>query len=487
VAHVITVTNVSDSGPGSLRAAIAAAPSSYTINFDLMLPATIPLKTPLTLGKALSIVGPGASNLTISGQDRVGVFIVNAGSTVAMSGLTIAHGSFLLGGGIFNAGTLTLSGVAVSNNTQGTQLGGGIFNSGTLNLSGSTVFANAAGYGAKVNSGENGLGGGIYNAGNLNVSNSSFSDNTAIGYQNSEIATHGNANGGGIFNAQGLVTLTNTSLTNNTAGNPVAGNGGGVFTESGTVTVVDCTFANNHAAGVNAGGGGGIYSDAATVTVANSTFSGNTAFDSGGGGGSISLASGGGIYAYQGAVTIVNSTFTGNNVANDGGAIWFFAAPGSGGLTVAFSTFSGNVASQGSAISEGGTGMFRVKSSIFANSFNTCSFSPGASDGYNLSDDKNCPLGAPTDMKNVPAGLNPDGLENNGGPTQTVALLASSPAVNAIPLSSCTTISGSQVSTDQRGVSRPQGGGCDIGAYELAPARFIPPLPPQPNPPSSLK
>jgi hypothetical protein len=67
------------------------------------------------------------------------------------------------------------------------------------------------------------------------------------------------------------------------------------------------------------------------------------------------------------------------------------------------------------------------------------------------------------------ADLSPSGLQNNGGPTQTIALLSTSPAINAIPPAVCTDASGNPVLTDQRGVARPQASGCDIGAFEFVP------------------
>ncbi len=92
--------------------------------------------------------------------------------------------------------------------------------------------------------------------------------------------------------------------------------------------------------------------------------------------------------------------------------------------------------------------------------------------GYNLADDSSCTLSGPGDENNVTpgAGLDPKGLQSNGGPTQTIALLPSSPAVDYIPVADCTDTNGNPVITDQRGVSRPQGKGCDVGAYELVPA-----------------
>src|SRR5207247_915857 len=121
---------------GSLRAAIAAAASGDTINFSLTTPATITLSTALTIdstsNKSLTISGPGAAGLTISGADSVPVFVIQpligggGQITVTMSGLSIQHGSSLLGGGIYNGGTLTLVDCSVAHNTVGTQFGGGI-------------------------------------------------------------------------------------------------------------------------------------------------------------------------------------------------------------------------------------------------------------------------------------------------------------------------------------------------------------------------
>jgi hypothetical protein len=90
-----------------------------------------------------------------------------------------------------------------------------------------------------------------------------------------------------------------------------------------------------------------------------------------------------------------------------------------------------------------------------------------SSRGYNLSDDATCRFTGGTDMISTPAGLDPKGLQNNGGPTQTIALLPTSAAVDAIPVASCTDTNGNPVTKDQRGDTRPQGKGCDIGAYEL--------------------
>jgi hypothetical protein len=472
-----TVTDTGDSGPGSLRAAIASASDGDAINFDLQYPATITVASPLTFGPSVTIAGPGASNLAIDGGNSVVDLIVNAGATVAVSGLTIQHGSSLLGGGIFNGGTLTLTDVTVSNNTQGTQLGGGIFNSGTLTLSSSTVSANSAGFGVigvSGSSGESGFGGGIYNygasgGGTLTLTNSTVSGNSVIQ------ALSGSASGGGIYNDLGQVTLTNSTVTSNTAApnTGASGLGGGIYNNGtegvGTLTLTNSTISGNSAPG----SGGGIYSNLGTVTVTSSTFAGNTSLSTGGG--SVGGGFGGGIYSNAATVTVTNSTFAGNLSNQAGGGIYISL----GTLTVTFSTFWGN---QGGGGPGGGGGIYddtanstvKVKNSILANnSGQNCFFegSSGSSGGHNLSDDTSCSSAftGPGDLNYTPAGLAPSGLQNNGGPTQTVALLSTSPAINAIPLSPtnyCTDATGNSVKTDQRGVPRPQLTACDIGAFE---------------------
>jgi hypothetical protein len=93
--------------------------------------------------------------------------------------------------------------------------------------------------------------------------------------------------------------------------------------------------------------------------------------------------------------------------------------------------------------------------------------------GHNLSDDNSCTsvLTQPGDLNNTPAGLSPNGLYNNGGKTPSIALLTGSPARDAVPLSPtsyCTAIDGvTPIANDQRGVARPQGAACDIGAFEF--------------------
>jgi len=88
--------------------------------------------------------------------------------------------------------------------------------------------------------------------------------------------------------------------------------------------------------------------------------------------------------------------------------------------------------------------------------------------GYNISDDSTCNFSATGSQNNTNPGLSSAGLANNGGPTQTIALVAGSHAIDAIPLAACTDQIGKRITTDQRGFPRPDGAEslCDIGAYE---------------------
>jgi hypothetical protein len=455
----VTVTNSNDSGAGSLRGAIASAASGDTINFNLHLPATITIATPLTLGPNVTIVGPGAANLVIDGGNSVVVFIIHAPTSATISGVAIEHGSSQLGGGIYNSGTLTLTGGVVTLNGGSTHFGGGIFNSGTLTLIDSTVAMNSASPSAGAAEG-----GGIYNSGTLSLMNSTVSGN-----QVGDLGPSGV--GGGICNDNGILTVTNSTVSGNnaqtsgggiynTTPNPTgAGNGGGIFVvvnpsaaagdppASGTVIVTSSTVSGNYVnANINGGnGGGGIYNHFGTLTVTNSTFAGNLVFGSG-------VLGGGGIANEEGTVTLANSTLFGNS-ANYGEG----SSPDNGGGILNFE------------------GTMTVKNSILAKNVDgqNCSAASAQSmsDGYNLSDDASCAtiFNQIGDGNSIPAGLDPAGLKNNGGPTQTIALLSTSAAVNVIPLTPtnyCTDTDGNPVALDQRGAKRPLGRGCDIGAFE---------------------
>lgn len=368
---------------------------------------------------------------------------------------SIISGNFALnGGGILNAasGMLTVTNSTFTGNGNGIP-GGAIYNAGTLEVTDSTFSGNFAEEGA-----------GIYNQGALTVTNSTFSGNST-----SQIGR-----GGGITN---YATLT---LTDSTFSGNAAPQGGGIYNYA-ILNVINSTFQSNGSSAIVGGVvGGGIFNDTTgTLTVTKSTFSDNTTLDSGGGirndgtlhvtasTFSVNSAEFGGAIYNGGTLEVTNSTFSGN-AAEYGGGI-----DNLGMLEVTNSTFSGNFAiinGGGGGISNFGTGT--LKNTIVANSpfFGGNCSDPITDGGGNLSwPDTTCP------------GLNADPLlgplQDNGGPTQTHALLAGSPAIDAALLTNCP-------ATDQRGVSRPQGAGCDIGAYESVVYNFSGFFPPVDNLPT---
>jgi hypothetical protein len=231
-AATITVTSTADSGAGSLRDAIAAASSGDNINISVT--GTIALTGgALTITKNLTISGPGASDLAVSGNNAAQVFAVNSGATVTISGLTIENGAASGGGGgISNSGTLTVTNSIITANTTDA-FGGGIMNFGVLTLTKSTVSGNSA---SCCN------GGGIYNGGTLSLINSTIAGNSVALFF-----------GGGIYNAS-VLNMANDTLSGNTAG---CCHGGGIA-NYGTLTVKNTLLANSLKSGNCYMGSGGV-------------------------------------------------------------------------------------------------------------------------------------------------------------------------------------------------------------------------------------
>jgi hypothetical protein len=270
--------------------------------------------------------------------------------------------------------------------------------------------------------------------------------------------------GGGIFNL-GTLTLVYTNVTGNTVGrqcSSCSALGGGIYNGGGTVTISSSTISGNRASLYSTNTfpyGGGIANNSGTMTINKSTISGNTAWHPQSN--TSSRDYGAGIANLQGTLTINNSTISENKATyvSYGGGI-----SNGGTVTISNSTISGNIATHGGGIS----GSAKIQNTIIANNPNggNCSGTL-ISEGYNLSSDSTCNFNGPGDLNNHDPMLGP--LQNNGGPTQTMALLPGSLAIDGGNPAGCTDGQGHLLTTDQRGMPRPDkedSVGCDMGAYE---------------------
>src|SRR5262249_50820219 len=330
----LTVLNTLDSGPGSLRAAIAVASSGDTINFANSLKGqTITLTSgQLAITTNLDIEGLGANKLAVSGTGVSRVFDIAGGANATIAGLAIINGRAGEGAGIFNepGARLIVTDCAFQGNLAvggSFGLGGGILNEGSATVSGSTFDGNQATGG----DGGVGAGGGISNifSATLTVSNSTFTNNLAIDGQGF-LGT-----GGAIANGFGSsLTLSNSTFTSNEArGNSSESSGGALGNIFATISVSNCNFTNNLSAGFFLAGSGAFDNAFGAATISNSTFTNNRAIGTGPGAG----ASGGGLSSVHDSIlTMTNTTFTGNQAL--GGAA---GASGDGGLAEAGAFISG--------------------------------------------------------------------------------------------------------------------------------------------------
>lgn len=480
----------------------------------------------LDIGHDLTIQGAGSGVTIVDGNGAVTgdrVFqILNTAQNVTLSGMMIRNGQSLSstigvigGGGLYmeGRGHLRLSDVIIEGNTA--QNGGGIYanfssQGGSMEMDDVVVRANT------VIAGGVGAGGGVYayvpsSLSQIAIRDSQVYSNSADGtggglfvdgnnttqwsIQRSEIYSNTAASGGGIGNFVPLAlsdsnlhgnhvsfdggaieafapfALTRTTLDANTANRF----GGGIFdlqTSSNALYknfayIIGSTLSRN-----SAQYGGGIYHDGFIVqgslmTLVNSTLSGNVVYRPGGATGS---ANGGGIYVYGGQAQLLNATVASNRVQLGFGP---HSYPGiGGGLYIT------------------ATAVFTAENSLIANNArgngitldmpDDC-FSSGTVGtlAYNLiRNTTNCFVSGPQGGNIV--GLDPllGPLQNNGGSTQTRALLPGSPAIDAGAPAGCIDDLGAPLTTDQRGWARPNpaSGLCDMGAYEYSPISLFLPL-----------
>jgi CSLREA domain-containing protein len=527
-AATFTVTKIADTNDGtcnadcSLREAITAANAApdadtitlplgvYTLTFGSQLPA---------VASAITINGSGAANTIIQAgfspnTATYRVFEVTSSGDLTLNSLTVRNGRCNGscanvtdgGGGILNGGALIVSNVTFSANSS-TGYGGGMYNSAsnpTLTLNGVTFSGNSSTSGGgmfnsnssptltnvtfSANSSTD-SGGGMYNFySSPTLTNVTFSGNYAFirggGMYNDidsnptlttvTFSANSSTNGGGMYNYGSSPMLTDVTFSANSSttgggmynygSNPTltlngvtfsansATNGGGMYNYGSSPTLTNVTFNGN-----SASSGGGMYNYVSSPTLTSVTFSANSA------------TNGGGMYNDQSSPTLTNVTFSANSASSHGGGM--YNVGNSPTLTLNGVTFNGN-----SASSNGG-GMYNIlgsiptlKNTLIANSPSggDCSGALNAASSNNLIEDiAACGLTNGVNGNIIGQDLALGALANNGGFTQTHALLAGSPAIDAGTNTGCPT-------TDQRGITRPQGARCDIGAYEYTYKLFLP-------------
>ena len=390
------------------------------VNNDTYGPTGLPVIT-----SAITIAGNGGTIARDSEAPDFRILAVSHTGELTLQETTVSGGvvpfgrggvvRYRSGGGIANyGGILTVTNSTISGNATAQVCGdyprcfggsgGGVLNSsGTVTVLNSTITGNG-GHG----------GGGIANhGGTVTVRNSTIAGNDGSGQYG------GSGGSGGVANYGGTVTVLNSTITGN-----VGYGGGGIANHSGTVTVRNSTIASN-----GAHHGGGVLNSSGTLTMLNSTIAGNAA------------VYGGGVFNDDGTLTVLNSTITGNVAGYSGGGVSnrsFFDDAGI--LTLARTLVAGNTAPVGPEINNvPGATVLADNRNLFGvdGTAGVEGFSPGATDVV------------PPAGVLLPAILDPT-LANNGGPTQTHALVPGSPAVDAGgPV--CTDATGAPLTTDQRG------------------------------------
>jgi hypothetical protein len=432
------------------------------------------------LAGPLTISGAGAASTTVSATglgDRI--LDIAAGANVVVSGLKLTGGHAPDGA----AGPEIFGGASGEPGDAG-GAGGAIRNAGTLAVTNATIAANAAGHGGNGGGitqilggaggigGDGGAGGGIYNAnsGTLSLSAVTLTLNQAgTGGDGGPGAggggTGGNGgccgDGGALANAGGSVAIAASTISGNQAGAGGAGGRGGPK-QSGV--------AGPGGTGAGGSSGGGISSVGGSISITNSTISSNltgvggaggqggfgTGVPGGVGGGAGNGSAGGGVRVASGLGALVNVTVYANQVGGPGtpGPGGFGSATGAAGGT-------GQPAFGGGVYDDGPPATSLTGTLLAANMLGNCS-GVGVTledGGHNLSfGDASCPASFATGDPHLGV------LQDNGGPTQTIALGPGSAAIDQIPATGA-----GCPATDQRGAPRPGGASCDIGAYEIAP------------------
>lgn len=483
---------VGDGGPGSCNEAnfnyalnIVQISGSGTITFNCGGTATILFTSAKFIDANVTI--DGGNLITLSGGNTTQLFVVNNALTV--NNLAIKDGYLIAsyGGAIMiaNGGKFVMNNSSITDSMTDPGLAGGaiIDFGGYVTLNDSLIQGNSTSWGA------------INSTGALTLTNTIVQGNEALGggggglsvggtvlIQNSQIISNTtDGNGGGIYaTPSATITIINSLIGWNSA----TGEGGGIYFDGSTAALTGTTIDTNSA---NIGGGISIFNASAQITLEDTTISNNGADYAGGGidndatliGDRVLFVGngsprGGGIRNDEGTITLRNTTFS-QNIGNDGGGLYNDA----GQATLTFVTFAFNRSKGADSDSIYHSGLDASNTLILQNvvlahtdllavSVN-CWIADGSatsitSNGHNLADDDSCPFNQPTDTLNTDPLLGT--LADNGGLTQTHLPLTNSPLING---GLC--VAG--ITTDQRGVSRPQGTTCDIGAVESRPSDLL--------------
>lgn len=353
----------------------------------------------------------GGGLITVSGGEAVRVLQVQVGARLTLANLTVHAGraTGASGGGVANFGTLTVHHSIFTYNVAAYH-GGAILNYGALEVNDSTFLGNEAG----IN------GGAIDTIGQVTVRRSTFTSNSA-GFR-----------GGAINNYLGAMTIEESTFTANSS----TGYGGGLVNDGGTALIQASSVFSNTAQDV----GGGVRNSGG-LSIVDSTFANNQAGTRGGG------------IENSNSLDVVNSTLVANSAASQGGGIYNHTGAAAQALHV-------TLVANNTLITGGGNlenlGSFSIGYSIIINGSILNCQGAFTSLGYNMDSGTDCGLLSADDTQNEEPGLTP--LQDNGGPTFTMAPLTGN-VFDRIPAAAC-------LPTDQRGLTRPQGGRCDIGAIE---------------------
>jgi predicted outer membrane repeat protein len=474
---------LTDSGTCTLRAAVMQA-DVIAIDTTIILPTgtyvlsrpalgadepdggDLNLTAPLSGNPVMTITGSGAATTIIDANNIDRVLHVEAGRQAKISAISVIQGKITndSGGGILNDGTLELSDSVLRDNTVVNGTGGGISNTFFLTVKSVTFDLNHATAGGGIGnfnvlqmqqgvfSGNTAAqqGGGIYDLGAGSISDSTF------------IGNHANIDGGAIYHdATHLLSLDLCRLSSNTA----SAYGGAISVEGSSTLDIDHSSFSVNSAGVR--GGAIQIGVGAQIDMKNSTLSSNT---SGGSGGAIANTS---------VLFITNSTIAGNSSNANGGGIRSYANASSH-VNVYNSTIVYNQADADADATGTGAGVYNDVGSEFnivntviagnylagAPDYSDCDGQLGIYGSNRLGTGSGCtPAPGSPGFAGVLVSLNELGiLQDNGGPTLTVALVPPSDMIDGNVV--CRDKFSSPLPTDQRGAPRISGVTCDIGAFE---------------------